>query len=649
MNTSIICAFEDEAFRDELSEHLRGLERAGVICVQRRALPGDPWFATQHAQINDSDLVLCLVSSYFMCSDECQQLTMKALTCIPKTRVVPILLRPYDITHTIVEGLQSLPRNLKAVTAWPDRHEAWREIAVAIRQLAPPTVGAIPTPKPTPRFPSEQTKQLSLKLEEARLRRDALQRAGFKTTEVEREILDLRRQLREGGRLHAGDWLGDGRYWLLEPLGKGGFGIVWRALDRATERQVAIKVLHSQLASDQTRIERFFRGSRVMLALRGEGIVSVLEPKGIDEGYYYYVMEYINGGDFREGVKTKLFSYQDVIRIILKVGEALSRAHQSGFYHRDVKPSNIMIDTDGNPLLTDFDLVAGYDTTGGTRTGALGDFIYAAPEMMQYPDRADARADVYGLGMTAIFGLHGADLGIAAVKQPRQIVNALPCSRGVKSVLLHAVESDAKKRFGGIAEMCSALQAANIVGGSLRNHRLRVPAIATTLAGSLILAGTFATKWYFDSSSSQPSVVANETANSSFIEKKQEHSELPNPMVSGSVRVPGPESADPIIDAKTASVRPSVLPGIPPGRPLNPKVSATSHHATADLDASSSSTGALVANGNTVSSTAALENPSTPETTISRPAPSTEASSKTATPEKTLDNDQSGKDTPWWN
>jgi hypothetical protein len=100
--------------------------------------------------------------------------------------------------------------------------------------------------------------------------------AGADTRAVEQKILELRREMREGDRLQAGDILA-GRFRLVEQLGRGGFATVWKAYDRTARAEVAVKVLHGQFGEDRTRLERFFRGARKMAELQHEGIVRVLE------------------------------------------------------------------------------------------------------------------------------------------------------------------------------------------------------------------------------------------------------------------------------------------------------------------------------------------------------------------------------------
>jgi serine/threonine-protein kinase len=146
--------------------------------------------------------------------------------------------------------------------------------------------------------------------------------------------------------------------------------------------------------------------------------------------------------------------------VVLRTGSALAEAHARGIVHRDIKPANVLLDERGAAKLTDFDLVAAKETTGGTRTGAMGTFLFTAPEQIQNAKEADARADVYGLGMTAIFCLHGADLPAITVRQPERVIEKLACGAAVKRVLTQAIEVDPGERFADARPFCAALREA---------------------------------------------------------------------------------------------------------------------------------------------------------------------------------------------
>jgi tetratricopeptide (TPR) repeat protein len=317
------------------------------------------------------------------------------------------------------------------------------------------------TSGPTPRYQDEETRLLSFRLEAAQTRRTRLQEQGASTKDITREILELRRQLREGGQLRAGDYLGEGRFLLLETVGRGGFATVWRAHDLTRKTEVAIKVLHTNLAGDPLKRDRFFRGARRMAELRHPAVARVLEQQGEDGGYHYFVMEFVGGGDLRQAVLKGAIGPERAIPIILRVGEALAVAHGKGSIHRDVKPANILLSTEGAPLLTDFDLVGGGDTTGGTATGgAMGTFLYAAPECMREPQKATASADVYSLGMTAIFALYGEDLPADIFRNPQAVLDRLSCPRPVLDVLLRAIEWEAPRRYRDAGAFVKALREA---------------------------------------------------------------------------------------------------------------------------------------------------------------------------------------------
>lgn len=320
--------------------------------------------------------------------------------------------------------------------------------------LAHPPVSA----RPTPSYANAAVKALSEQLENARARRHTLHEARVPVEALDREILDLRRRLREGGQLRAGDSLANSRYSLLKRLGQGGFAVVWEAYDRHSERRVAIKVLHSNLAGDQLRRDRFFRGARAMMRLAHPAVVRVLEPEAEDEGFYYFVMELVPGGNLREVVLEGRLKQDDVVPVILGVTETVGRAHAIGMVHRDIKPSNILLDGEGSPKLTDFDLVGGADTTGGTRTGALGTLLYTAPECLEKPQEATARADVYGLGMTAMFCFSGRELTLSILRNAERAITALSCPDPFKAVLCRAVAWEPEERFADANAMGAAIR-----------------------------------------------------------------------------------------------------------------------------------------------------------------------------------------------
>lgn len=326
--------------------------------------------------------------------------------------------------------------------------------------MSEPAAQAPASVQPVPAYRDAAIMALSQRLQDARTRRRRLLEVGVATQDLDREILDLRRQLREGGQLLAGDALGDGRFLLIKPIGRGGFAVVWEAHDVSNDQTVAIKVLHSHLAGDLLRRERFFRGARAMMALSPSGVVRVLEPEHEDGGFHYFVMELVSGGNLHDAVLRGRVEQAAMLPLLLQVCDAVAEAHAKGMIHRDIKPSNILLDGQGNPKLTDFDLVGAADTTGGTRTGALGTLLYSAPECLDKPQDATPRADVYGLGMTAIFCLSGQELPRSILRTAAPTIAKLNCSSAMQTVLARAVAWDPEERFADAHAMGMALRAA---------------------------------------------------------------------------------------------------------------------------------------------------------------------------------------------
>lgn len=360
--------------------------------------------------------------------------------------VVPLLRRP-----------EALPQELTAYTALDVKSFESLETVypVLLRTLRGPA-------DPTPAYQGDLQRRLGDELEQAQAQLDRLSAAACDPatrTQVESFILQLQRQMRDLGDLTEGLIL-SGRYRLLERVGVGGFATVWRAWDRHTRQVVALKILHPQHLRDEARVERFFRGAREMADLDHPNVVRVLERRARDGAASYFVMEYVEGSDLHALVLQRRLSRLQILDCLTLVAEALNYAHGRGIVHRDVKPGNVLVSPDGRVKLTDFDLVWAAGERHNLSTGALGTFVYAAPEQSQPGADGEARRDVYGLGMTALFALHGADLQPSMLFEREAFVGELPIPDAAKGVLLRAIDLKPERRFGTVAAFVGALSAA---------------------------------------------------------------------------------------------------------------------------------------------------------------------------------------------
>ena len=200
-----------------------------------------------------------------------------------------------------------------------------------------------------------------------------------------------------------------GCYEVLEAIGKGAMGTVYRARHAESGHVVAIKVMDTEAAAHPVLVKRFEQEFIAAGRLCHPHIVQALDF-GVDEGRRYLVMEFVDGRNLTEHIVRRGCVPQDeAVRIILQVADALRCAHQNQLIHRDVKSDNILLTSDGQAKLTDLGLskdLQGAEGLTRTRT-CLGTIAFVAPEQYEDAKRADARSDIYGLAATLYHALTG--------------------------------------------------------------------------------------------------------------------------------------------------------------------------------------------------------------------------------------------------
>lgn len=232
---------------------------------------------------------------------------------------------------------------------------------------------------------------------------------------------------------------------LLELIGHGGMGAVYKMRQPKLDRFVALKVLPLRLANEPSFAERFEREARLLARLNHPNIVGVYDF-GQADGHYYLVMEYVDGVNLRQALRTGGFTAQQALSVIPKICEALQFAHDEGILHRDIKPENILLDTKGRVKIADFGIAKftnGDSTHGITATGArIGTPHYMAPEQIEQPASVDHRADIFSLGVVFYEMLTG-ELPLGRFAAPSERSNA---DARLDDVVMRALEKDRERR-----------------------------------------------------------------------------------------------------------------------------------------------------------------------------------------------------------
>ena len=238
-----------------------------------------------------------------------------------------------------------------------------------------------------------------------------------------------------------------GRYRLDELIGAGGFGQVWKGYDPDLKRVVAIKVPRPDLVQTDERSQQFFEEAQRIARLRHPGIVPVFDV-GRQDGRVFLVSDFIDGQNLAQFIRDGGQTANESARIISAVAEALQHAHDEGFVHQDVKPANILLNSDGVPFLTDFGIAATVDELRLT-PARHGTVNYMSPEQAAGGD-VDARSDIFSLGIVLFEMLAGSP------DRSRPYPKKTPLR--LKRVCEKCLALDRDKRFQSASELSTALK-----------------------------------------------------------------------------------------------------------------------------------------------------------------------------------------------
>lgn len=187
-------------------------------------------------------------------------------------------------------------------------------------------------------------------------------------------------------------------YKILEKLGEGGMGMVYKAYDTKLKRTVALKFLSPHLLADDQHRKRFIHEAQAAAGFTHPNICTIHEIHKTD-GHTFMVMEYVEGQSLREKIEVGAFDVGEALDIVIQIAKGLSKAHDLGIIHRDIKPGNVLITSEGDPKIVDFGLAKLAAQTRLTKTGtSLGTVSYMSPEQAM-GEEVDRRTDLWALGV----------------------------------------------------------------------------------------------------------------------------------------------------------------------------------------------------------------------------------------------------------
>ena len=258
---------------------------------------------------------------------------------------------------------------------------------------------------------------------------------------------------------------------LLETLGVGGMGTVYKARDKLLDRLVALKLLRKDLGAESEHTSRLQQEARIAASVNHPNVIQVFSS-GTDHGQFYVVMELVDHGSLDDLIEQrKRLPEEQVLESGIQVAKGLRAACRQGLIHRDVKPANILFADEQTAKISDFGLAGAAAQVSETRTEIWGTPYYVAPERLSN-EQEDFRSDIYSLGATLFHAIAGkapieGDTNSAVVllnlkKQPLNLRTIAPeVSAATTSVFQRMIASDPAQRFSSYDELVSDLEQAH--------------------------------------------------------------------------------------------------------------------------------------------------------------------------------------------
>src|ERR1700722_9915979 len=248
---------------------------------------------------------------------------------------------------------------------------------------------------------------------------------------------------------------------IMEVAGHGGMGTIYKARQPQLDRMVALKILSPELGRDPAFAQRFSREAQALAKLNHTNIVSVFDF-GHAGGFFYLIMEYVDGVSLRTLIEQKTIHAEEAQRIVIEICHALQYAHEEGIVHRDIKPSNILLDKKGRVKIADFGLAqlvgkkAKDWAAGGRPSMVMGTPHYMAPEQLDQPGKVDRRTDLSALAVVLYEMLTG-DLRLGRFAPPSDKAGLDP---RLDEVVSRALAKQPRRRYQNASEFRAAVEAA---------------------------------------------------------------------------------------------------------------------------------------------------------------------------------------------